>query len=89
MGRRAGIVTYCRYKMVILRLIGFDDGRFFRIFKTDIYVPTGAAAFFFNFCEIGPFVPVGFRVVVEGDRIEAWSIGDTAGDDSVGHADNG
>ena len=57
--------------------------------RTDVDVPAGAAALFFNFGEIGALVPVGFGVVVVGDGIEARSFGGAAGDDGIGHADDG
>src|SRR5258708_7016734 len=54
--------------------------------RTDIDVATGAAAFFFDFGEIGAFVPVGFGVVVIGDRIEARGLCGSAGDDGICYA---
>src|SRR5207302_11336900 len=50
-----------------------------------------AAALFFDFGEIGSFIPVGFevviRVVVPGDRVEARSFGGAATNEDVSHAD--
>ena len=40
-------------------------------FRICVDVAAGAAAFFFDFGEIGTLVPVGFGVVVVGDGVEA------------------
>ena len=58
-------------------------------FQADVDVPAGAAPFFFDFGEIGAFVPVGFGVVVVGHRIQARGFGAATGDDPIGHANDG
>ena len=57
--------------------------------RTDVDVPAGATALFFNFGEIGALVPVGFGVVIVGDGIEARRVGGATGDDGIGHANDG
>ena len=59
------------------------------ILRTDVDVPAGAAALFFNFSEIGALVPVRFGIVVVGEGIEPGGFSGAAGDDSVSHADDG
>ena len=53
----------------------------------------GSAAFFFDFGDLVEFVRVGFEVVVgvvePRDGIEARAFGGAAGDDGIGHADDG
>ena len=49
----------------------------------------GAAALFFYFGEVRALVPVRFGVVVVGDGVEARGFSGPAGDDGVGHADDG
>ena len=60
-----------------------------RFLFAHIDVGAGAAALFFDFGEVGALVPVGFGVVVVGDGVEARGFGGAAGDDGVGHADDG
>src|ERR1700722_12503348 len=57
--------------------------------RANIDVGTGAAALFFDFGEVEALVPVGFRVVVVGDGVEARGFGRARGDDGVGHAHDG
>ena len=52
-------------------------------------MPTGSAAFFFDFGEIGALVPVRFGVVVVGNGVEARCLSGAASNDSVGHTDDG
>src|SRR6266403_216900 len=67
----------------------FGRGFFFRIPRTDIDMPAGTAAFFFDCSEIGALVPVGFGVVVVGDSVEARGFAAAAGEDGIRHADDG
>ena len=53
-----------------------------------IYVGAGAAALFFHFGEVRELVPVGFRVVVVGECVEARCFGGAPRDDRVRHADD-
>src|ERR1700686_4828255 len=69
--------------------IWFERVVFLRILRARIDVPTDASALFFNFCEIGALIPVGFGVVVVGDGVEARSLGDSTRDDGIGHTDDG
>src|SRR6266403_3422421 len=62
-------------------------------FRIEIDVVASTAALFFDFSEIGALVPVGFDVVVSvvvpRDRVEARGFGGAAGNDDIGHADDG
>ena len=62
---------------------------FFYSHSRDIDVVAGAAAFFFDFGEMGKFTPVWLGLVVPSDGVEAGAFGGAAGDDNVGHADDG
>src|SRR5205807_1902731 len=55
----------------------------------NVYMTAGAATLFFDLGEVRALVPVGFRVVVVRDRVEARCFGGTAGHDSVCHAHDG
>ena len=55
----------------------------------DVDVAAHSAAPLFNHGEIGTLIPVGFGVVIVGDGVEARRVGRTAGDNGVGHANDG
>src|SRR6266404_4958003 len=57
--------------------------------RADIDVATGPSALFFDLREIRALVPVGFGVIVVGDRIEARRLGKATGDGRVSHAHDG
>src|ERR1700677_635711 len=63
--RSAAVVAESRHKAVV-RIFGkwFGQRLFVWISPTDVDVPASAAAFFFNFGEIGTLVPVRFGVVI-------------------------
>src|SRR5205823_14862802 len=44
---------------------------------------------FFDFREIGAFVPGGFRIVIVGNRVEARTFGLASSDYDIGHANDG
>src|ERR1700723_491236 len=88
--RSAAIVAGSWHKAAMSRFgRRFRCWDFFRILPTDVDVPAGAATFFFNLREIGALVPVGFGAVIHRERVEPRGFGSTAGDDGIGHADNG
>ena len=62
---------------------------FFSTEDTEIDVAAGAATFFFHFGDIGAFTPVWFGVIEPGDGVEARRFGSAAGNDGIGHADDG
>ena len=61
---------------------------FFVISPTDVDVPTDAAVFLFDLAEIRALIPVGFRIIVVGDGVEARALGLALSYDSIGHTDN-
>ena len=90
MQRSAAIVARSWHKTGVNRFgWWFRRWDVFRILRTDVDVPAGAPALFFNFGEIGALVPVGFGVVIVGDGIETRRVGGAAGDNGIGHADDG
>src|SRR5580698_11425820 len=54
-----------------------------------VYMTPGAATPCFDYGEVRTLIPVGLRVVVVRDCVEARCFGGTAGSDSVCHAHNG
>src|ERR1700733_9613930 len=55
---------------------------------TDIDVRAGPATLSLDGCEVGPFVPVGFGVVVIREGIESGRLSLSPSDDPIGHADD-
>src|SRR6202021_1741541 len=53
-----------------------------------VNVAADAATFFFDLCEVRTLVPVRFRVVVIGDRIDSGGFGSPAGKYCICHADD-
>src|ERR1700733_5068264 len=88
--RCAAIVTGSWHKATVSTFgWWFRHGDLFRILCAHIDVPASAPALFFNFGEIWSLVPIRFGVVIVGNGIEARCVAVAAGDDLVGHTDNG
>src|SRR5580658_1056637 len=70
------------------KLISFDLEQP-RILATEVNMKADASALFLDFAEIGPFIPVGFRIIEIRQGIEPGRCDASLSDNSIRHADDG